>query len=77
MAAGFGSGAAALLAVTFAVEGWRWPLEYFAVLTDGRVHPGADSMPNLHGLFAAVPGAGLSGGPGSRWLCCGGLADSA
>ena len=54
MAAGFGSGAAALLAVSFAVEGWRWPLDYFAVLTDGRVHPGADSMPNLHGLFAGL-----------------------
>jgi Glycosyltransferase family 87 len=55
MAAGFGSGAAALAAVSFAVEGWRWPLDYFGVLTDGRVHPGADSMPNLHGLFAALP----------------------
>jgi hypothetical protein len=55
MAAGFGSGAAALLAVTFLVEGWRWPFAYFAVLTDGRVHPGPESMPNLHGLFAALP----------------------
>jgi Glycosyltransferase family 87 len=55
MAAGFGSGAAALLAVSFAVEGWRWPFDYFAVLTDGRVHPSADSMPNLHGLFAGLP----------------------
>jgi hypothetical protein len=55
MAAGFGVGAAALLALTFVVEGWRWPLDYFAVLTDGRVHPGPDSMPNLHGLFAGLP----------------------
>lgn len=55
MAAGFGSGAGVLLAVGFAVEGWRWPLDYFAVLTDGRVHPGPDSMPNLHGLFAGLP----------------------
>jgi len=55
MAAGFGSGAAALLAVTFAVEGCWWPLDYFRVLTDGRVHPGPDSMPNLHGLFAGLP----------------------
>jgi hypothetical protein len=55
MAAGFGSGAAALLALTFVVEGWRWPFAYFAVLTDGRVHPGRESMPNLHGLFAALP----------------------
>jgi Glycosyltransferase family 87 len=55
MAAGFGTGAAALAGVSFAVEGWRWPLEYFGVLTDGRVHPGPDTMPNLHGLFAALP----------------------
>jgi hypothetical protein len=55
MAAGFGSGGAALLTLTFAVEGWRWAIDYFGVLTDGRVHPGADSMPNLHGLFAALP----------------------
>lgn len=55
MAAGFGSGAAALLALTFVVEGWRWPLDYLRVLTDGRVHPGPDSMPNLHGLFAGLP----------------------
>jgi hypothetical protein len=55
MAAGFVSGAAALLALTFVVEGWRWPLDYFRVLTDSRVHPGADSMPNLHGLFAGLP----------------------
>jgi hypothetical protein len=55
MAAGFAAGAAALLALTFAVEGSRWPLDYYHVLTDGRVHPGADSMPNLHGLFAALP----------------------
>ena len=55
MAAGFAAGGAALLALTFAVEGWSWPLEYAGVLTDGRVHPGADSMPNLHGLFAAAP----------------------
>jgi Glycosyltransferase family 87 len=55
MAAGFASGAAALLTLTFVVEGWRWPLDYFRVLTDGRVHPGPDSMPNLHGLFSGLP----------------------
>jgi hypothetical protein len=55
MAAGFAEGGVALLALTFVVEGWSWPLDYFHVLSDGRVHPGADSMPNLHGLFAAVP----------------------
>jgi hypothetical protein len=55
MAAGFGSGGAILLAVTLVVEGRRWPIDYFVVLTDTRVHPNPESMPNLHGLCAAFP----------------------
>ncbi len=55
MAAGFAAGGAAMLALACAVEGWSWPIAYFRVLTDGRVHPGADSMPNLHGLVAEIP----------------------
>lgn len=54
VAAGFATGGVALLALTFAVEGPSWPFAYYRVLTDGRVHPGADSMPNLHGLFAGL-----------------------
>jgi hypothetical protein len=48
---GFATGGAALLAATFLTEGWSWPGRYFATLTDGRVHPAAFKMPNLHGLF--------------------------
>ena len=57
MTAGLATGAAVLLAVSFAVAGAAWPLEYFATLTDGRVHPGAAKMPNLHGMFAGLPNA--------------------
>jgi hypothetical protein len=59
MAAGLAAGAAVLLAVSFAVAGAAWPLEYFATLTDGRVHPAAQSMPNLHGMFAGLQHATL------------------
>jgi hypothetical protein len=59
MTAGLATGAAGLLAVSFAVAGAAWPLEYFATLTDGRVHPGVENMPNLHGVFAGLPQATL------------------
>jgi len=57
MTAGLATGAAVLLAVSFAVAGAAWPLEYFATLTDGRVHPGVGNMPNLHGMFEGLPHA--------------------
>jgi Glycosyltransferase family 87 len=59
MTAGLATGAAALLAVSFAVAGAAWPVEYFATLTDGRVHPAIDQMPNLHGVFGGLPHAAL------------------
>jgi hypothetical protein len=55
MASGFASGAAFFLLLSFAVEGWSWPQDYFRVLTDPRVHPEFASMPNLHGLLAELP----------------------
>jgi hypothetical protein len=57
MRAGFVTGAAALATLSFAVEGWQWPVEYFRILTNGRVHPEAETMPNLHGLLAGLPQA--------------------
>ncbi len=57
MTAGLATGAAGLLAASFAVAGAAWPAEYFATLTDGRVHPAVDNMPNLHGMFAGLPHA--------------------
>jgi Glycosyltransferase family 87 len=59
MTAGLATGAATLLAVSFAVAGAAWPVEYFATLTDGRIHPGVDNMPNLHGMFAGLPHGAL------------------
>jgi hypothetical protein len=52
---GFAAGGAALLALSFAAGGWNWPAAYYGTLTDGRVHPGAFNMPNLHGIGLAMP----------------------
>jgi hypothetical protein len=52
---GFAAGGAGLLALSFAAGGWSWPAAYYGTLTDGRVHPGALNMPNLHGIGLAMP----------------------
>jgi hypothetical protein len=59
MTAGFATGTAVLVAASFAVAGSAWPLEYFATLTDGRVHPAVGDMPNLHGMLSGFPQAAV------------------
>jgi hypothetical protein len=59
MLKGFAAGAACLVALSFAVAGPNWPLEYYHTLTDNRVHPDVFRMPNLHGLLSGLPAAGL------------------
>ena len=58
MAAGAAVMGGALLAVSFAVAGPTWPLQYYAVLTDPHIHAGTTSMPNIHALAASMPFAG-------------------
>lgn len=52
---GFAAGAGVLLGLSFVAGGASWPVSYFETLTDGRVHPTAAAMPNLHGLLAETP----------------------
>ncbi len=60
MFSGFAAGGAFLTLVSFLAAGVRWPIEYIATLTDGRVHPSPHKMPNLHGLFSGLDfGLGL------------------
>ena len=49
---GFALGAMVLVVASFAVQGWRWPEEYAEVLLAPSLSPKAETMPNLHGLFA-------------------------
>lgn len=51
MAGGVAFGGCVLLALSFAAAGKGWPLRYYAVLTDARINPSVELMPNLHSLF--------------------------
>jgi hypothetical protein len=55
----FGAGAAAagavLLAASFAVQGWRWPLDYGRMLRLPTSTPSFSLMPNLNGLLSGRP----------------------
>lgn len=55
MFAGAFVSAGCLLTASFAVAGRNWPFDLLALLTDSRINPGMDHMPNLHSLFAGAP----------------------
>jgi hypothetical protein len=49
--AGLVSGSLVLLLSTFAIQGWRWPLDLLSVLRKPELSPFVQMMPNLHGLW--------------------------
>ena len=54
------AGGAVLLAASFVVEGWRWPLDYVRMLRLPQSTPSFSLMPNLNGLLSGHPhGPGL------------------
>ena len=59
---GFGAavGGAGLLGLSFAVAGWNWPAQYFALVKENEAYQASQSnMPNLVGLLHALPLASL------------------
>lgn len=56
MAAG-GMAVLALLAASFAIEGWSWPRAYYQTLSSPDFSPGPRMMPNLRGLASWWPHA--------------------
>jgi hypothetical protein len=48
--AGSAIGITALLAISFVVAGWHWPVDYIRVLTNPAINPGRAIMPNIHGF---------------------------
>ncbi len=48
---GGAAGVAILLALSFLAQGPHWIADYMKVLRDPNISPGADIMPNLHGLL--------------------------
>ena len=54
--AGVATGGAVLLAVSFGVAGWDWPVRYYSLLEMNERLQGSQSrMPNLKGLLFSVP----------------------
>ena len=51
LAAGFASGTAALMIISFLAAGWKWPLRYVPFVLSAAGSPGVNVMPNLHGLI--------------------------
>jgi hypothetical protein len=54
LGAGLVAGTALLLAISFAVGGWAWPLQYVAELRMPAATPNYWGMPNFHGLFSGL-----------------------
>lgn len=55
-ALGLLAGGSALLILSFLGGGADWPRGFVTMLTNPELNPGAVFMPNLHGIFADVPG---------------------
>ena len=62
---GLAAGGAALLGISFAVEGRTWPVQYVQALRTPILTPSFGLMPNLNGLFAGQPHAALLAGIGA------------
>jgi len=56
---GFLAGGVVLLIASFAAGGWTWPQQYIATLSQDVISPFVQNMPNLRGLFASWPHAGI------------------
>jgi hypothetical protein len=52
---GFCVGAAAWIALSFAAQGPRWPMEYAELLLSPDISPNETSMPNLHSVLVGLP----------------------
>ncbi len=59
MFGGAASGGLVLIAISFLAAGARWPLDYFATLTNPASNPAPALMVNLHGLFHGVSGGSV------------------
>jgi hypothetical protein len=70
LATGLAAGAAAVLALSFAAGGLRWPLQFYDTVTNPAIHARAGFMPNLHGLLrgiAALEGLLAAGVVAAHW----------
>jgi hypothetical protein len=74
--AGLALGGAILLAVSFALAGWNWPMEWATLVRNPVSNPWPDAMPSVHGLTADLAHGGLWQAAGTlavallAWLAC-------
>jgi len=54
---GFLAGAGVLVAASFAVAGWSWPLAYYEAVSNPVYTPNFGLMPNLHGAASGLVGS--------------------
>jgi hypothetical protein len=54
MAAGFLLGSSSLIAISFAVAGWGWPVDMLRMLSSKGSFPREDVMPNIRGLLQPI-----------------------
>ena len=54
-AMGAAIGVAAQMGISFALEGWRWPVLYLAVLRSPGLDPSPSTIPSVRGLVNALP----------------------
>jgi len=55
LAAGFFGAGVALVGLSFVAAGPTWPIEYIETLTQSRISPSLQLMPNIHGLVGNMP----------------------
>lgn len=52
---GFALGGLCLIAISFAAQGWNWPINFYRLFTQAVVNPHIEFMPNLHNLCHLLP----------------------
>ncbi len=57
LVAGFFGAGVALAGLCFVAAGPTWPIAYIETLTQSRINPSLQIMPNIHGLVGNLPGA--------------------
>ncbi len=57
LVAGFFGAGVALAGLSFVAAGPTWPIAYIETLTQSRINPSLQIMPNIHGLVGNLPGA--------------------
>jgi hypothetical protein len=56
---GYSIGGVSLAMISFAAQGWNWPIKYYHLISQAAVSPHTEFMPNLNNLCHQLPFSGL------------------